>query len=145
MQEFRKIFEGEPKSSTATPAESAAYICRLLTAHLERIETVCPEWMYIDYVQEVRRSGTIKEMTVSITDFRKNLFQLVERALNGEMIEIVHKNRTIRLAPTEPKSKLSRLVQRDTLNCTWQEFDQAVRAQDEEVRSQWEQKWQSRL
>jgi antitoxin (DNA-binding transcriptional repressor) of toxin-antitoxin stability system len=82
-------------------------------------------------------------VTVTATDFRKNLFQLVERALNGELIEIVHKNRTIRLAPTEPKSKLSRLVQRDTLNCTPDEFDQALRLQDEEIRRAWEQKWQN--
>ena len=84
-------------------------------------------------------------MTVTVTDFRKNLFQLVERAMNGELIEIVHKNRTIRLAPTEPNSKLSRLVKRDTLNCTPDEFDQAVRVQDEEIRRAWEQKWQNRL
>lgn len=84
-------------------------------------------------------------MTVTATDFRKHLFQLVERALNGELIEIVHKNRTIRLAPTEPKSKIARLVRRDTLNCTPDEFSQAVRSQDDEMRCEWEQKWQSRL
>jgi len=84
-------------------------------------------------------------MTVTATDFRKNLFQLFERALNGELIEIVHKNRIIRLVPTEPKSKLSRLVQRDTLNCTPDEFDQAVRAQDDGMHREWEQKWRSRL
>jgi antitoxin (DNA-binding transcriptional repressor) of toxin-antitoxin stability system len=84
-------------------------------------------------------------MTVKATDFRKNLFQLVERALNGELIEIVYKNRTIRLAPTEPRSKMGRLVRRDTLNCTPNEFDHAVRAQDDEMRREWEQKWQSRL
>lgn len=82
---------------------------------------------------------------MSATDFRKNLFQLVERALNGELIEIVHKNRTIRLAPTERKSKMSRLVQRDTLNCSPDEFDKALRAQDDEMRDQWEQKWRSRF
>jgi len=84
-------------------------------------------------------------MTVTVTDFRKNLFQLVERALNGELIEIVHKNRTIRLAPTEPKSKMSRLVRRETLNCAPEDFDRATRAQDDEMRREWEQKWQSRL
>lgn len=84
-------------------------------------------------------------VTVTATDFRKNLCQLIERALTGELIEIVHKNRTIRLAPTEPKSKLSRLVQRDTLNCTPQEFNQAVRAQDDEMRREWEQKCERRL
>ena len=38
-------------------------------------------------------------VTVIATDFRKNLFQVVERALNGELIEIVHKNGKIRLTP----------------------------------------------
>ena len=84
-------------------------------------------------------------MTVNATDFRKNLFQLVERALNGELIEIVHKNRTIRLTPTQRKSKLSRLVPRDTLTCTAEEFEEAVRAQDDEMRQESERKWQSRL
>ncbi len=84
-------------------------------------------------------------MTVTVTDFRKNLFQLVERALNGELIEIVHKNRTIRLTPTAPQSKMSRLVERDTLNCSPDEFEKALRAQDDELRQQWEDKWQSRL
>jgi antitoxin (DNA-binding transcriptional repressor) of toxin-antitoxin stability system len=84
-------------------------------------------------------------MTVTATDFRKNLFQLMERALKGELIEIVHKDRTIRLAPIEPSSKISRLVRRDTLTCTADEFDTALRAQDEEMRKDWEQKWQSRL
>ena len=96
--------------------------------------------MYSAYVY-----GVQLRMTVTATDFRKNLFQLVERALNGELIEIVHKNRTIRLAPTELKSKLSHLVQRDTLNCTPDEFDEAVRIQDDEIRREWEQKWDSRL
>ena len=84
-------------------------------------------------------------MTVTATEFRKNLFQLVERALNGELIEIIHKNRAIRLSPNEPTSKLARLVRRDTLNCTADEFDRFLNAQDEEMSRQWEQKWQHRL
>lgn len=84
-------------------------------------------------------------MTVTATEFRKNLFQFVERALNGELIEIVHKNRRIRLSPNERTSKLARLVRRDTLTCTAEEFDQLLRAQDEEMSRQWEQKWQHRL
>ena len=86
-----------------------------------------------------------KAVTVTATDFRKHLFQLVERALNGELIEVVHKNRTIRLTPAERTSKLSRLVRRDTLNCPPDEFEQALRTQDEEVRREWERKWQNRL
>jgi prevent-host-death family protein len=84
-------------------------------------------------------------VTVTPTDFRKNLFQLIERALNGELIEIVHKNRTIRLTPAEPQSRLSRLVPRDTLNCPPDEFERLLRAQDEEMRQQWDEKWRNRL
>lgn len=84
-------------------------------------------------------------MTVTTTEFRKNLFQLVERALNGELIEIVHQKGTIRLAPTERSSKLSRLTRRDTLNCTPDEFDRLLQAQDEEMCRQWEEKWQTRI
>jgi antitoxin (DNA-binding transcriptional repressor) of toxin-antitoxin stability system len=84
-------------------------------------------------------------VTVTATDFRKHLFQLVERALNGELIEVLHKNRTLRLTPTERASKLSRLVQRDTLNCPPEDFDKLLRAQDDEMREQWERKWQSRF
>jgi prevent-host-death family protein len=68
-------------------------------------------------------------MTVTPTDFRKNLFQLLERALNGELIEIVHKNRTIRLVPAERRSKLSRLVRRNTLKGEPEDFDQLLRVQ----------------
>jgi antitoxin (DNA-binding transcriptional repressor) of toxin-antitoxin stability system len=84
-------------------------------------------------------------MTVTTTDFRRNLFQLIERALNGERIEILYKNRRIRLTPTEPTSKLARLVRRDTLNCDPEELDQQLRTQNDELRSEWEQKWQNRL
>lgn len=69
----------------------------------------------------------------------------MERALNGELVEIVHKNRTIRLAPAEPCSKLSRLVQRDTLACAPEELDRLLQTQDDELRQNWEQKWQTRL
>jgi prevent-host-death family protein len=84
-------------------------------------------------------------VTVTTTDFRKNLFHLIERALNGERIEIVYKNRRIRLVPTEPASKLARLVRRDTLNCDPEEFEQLLHSQDDELRRQWEQRWQTRL
>jgi hypothetical protein len=84
-------------------------------------------------------------MRVTPTDFRKNLFHFLERALNGELIEIVHKNRTVRLTAAEPTSKLSRLVRRDTLACDPDKLDEALKAQDDEMSRQWEEKWQSRL
>jgi prevent-host-death family protein len=38
-------------------------------------------------------------MKVTSTEFRKNLFQIVERALRGEFVEVAHKGRVIRLVP----------------------------------------------
>lgn len=84
-------------------------------------------------------------MTTTVTDFRKNLFQIVERALNGELVEITYKNQILRLVPSEPVSKLSRLVRRDTLACTPDEFERLLRVQDEEARDLWEEKWRTRL
>ena len=38
-------------------------------------------------------------MKVTSTEFRKNLFQIVERALQGEFVEVAHKGRLVRLVP----------------------------------------------
>ena len=47
-------------------------------------------------------------MKVTSTEFRKNLFQLFERAVQGELVEVLHKGRLIRLVPEEKATKLSR-------------------------------------
>jgi prevent-host-death family protein len=67
-------------------------------------------------------------VTVNKTEFRKNLFTLVDRALQGEVVEITHKGRTVRLVPTEKPSKMSRLVQRDTIKGS---LDDLAKAQQE--------------
>jgi prevent-host-death family protein len=93
--------------------------------------------MYIAYIKVVH-SG----VKVTATEFRKNLFQLVERALRGELVEVTHKGHLIRLVPgDEPGSKMSRLVRRDTVNGTLEDLDQAQRQLDEEMRASWENKW----
>ena len=84
-------------------------------------------------------------MKVSTTEFRKNLFQLVDRAIQGELIEIACKNRTIRLVVDETPTKLSRLVKRDVLNCTPEELDQALLDMKKETSALWDDKWRNRL
>jgi len=49
-------------------------------------------------------------MPVNITDFRRNLFQLADRALKGEPIEFIHKGVVFKVVPETPSSKLSRLT-----------------------------------
>jgi prevent-host-death family protein len=78
---------------------------------------------------------------VTSTEFRKNLFQIVERALRGEFIEVAHKGRLVRLVPGDKPSKMSRLIQRDTFQGTPEDLDRGQRELDAEMRAAWEEKW----
>ncbi len=80
-------------------------------------------------------------MQVTSTEFRKNLFQLVERALKGEFVEVVHKGRTVRLVPGDKPSKMARLIPRDTICGTLVDLDEAQTQLDAELRNAWEEKW----
>jgi antitoxin (DNA-binding transcriptional repressor) of toxin-antitoxin stability system len=57
-------------------------------------------------------------MRVTITEFRRNLFQLVDRVIAGETVEFVHHGATVRLVVPEGSapSKLDRLTPRQTAN-----------------------------
>jgi antitoxin (DNA-binding transcriptional repressor) of toxin-antitoxin stability system len=73
-----------------------------------------------------RISGTLWSLRVTSTTLRKNLFQIFERALQGELVEVAHKGRLIRLVPENKPGKLSRLIQRDTINGTLEDLDRAL-------------------
>ncbi len=53
-------------------------------------------------------------MAVSATQLRKDLFQTLDRALQGETIDVSYKGETILLKP-KSGARLSKLVRRDTL------------------------------
>ena len=54
---------------------------------------------------------------MTITEFRKELFRLVERAIAGETVEFVHRDHTIRLIIPEGRaSMLDRLTPRQITN-----------------------------
>ncbi len=55
---------------------------------------------------------------MTITEFRRTLFQLVERVIAGETVEFVHQGTTVRLVIPERSapSKLDRLTPRQTAN-----------------------------
>lgn len=77
-------------------------------------------------------------MKVTSTEFRKNLFQIVERAIQGEFVEVVHKGRLVRLVPGDKLSKMARLVARDTIRGTVEDLEKAQDQLDAEMRSGWE-------
>jgi len=80
-------------------------------------------------------------MKVTSTEFRKNLFQIVERAIQGEYIEVLHKGRLVRLVPGDKPSKISHLIQRDTIHGTPEDLDRGQRQLDQEMRTSWDEKW----
>jgi len=63
-------------------------------------------------------------MKVTITEFRNNLFKLVEKVIAGESVEFVHQGTTIRLVVPEGRfSKLDRLTPRQITNPEMSEKD----------------------
>ena len=80
-------------------------------------------------------------MKVTSTEFRKNLFQIVEQALRGEFVEVAHKGRVVRLVPGDKPGKMSRLIERDTIQGTPEDLDRGQRELDAEMRAGWEGKW----
>jgi antitoxin (DNA-binding transcriptional repressor) of toxin-antitoxin stability system len=81
---------------------------------------------------------------VTITEFRQNLFKLVERVIAGESVEFVHQGTTIRLVvPEGPISKLDRLTPRQITNpdMTEDEHRAAERQMRNEILSDLENDW----
>ena len=84
-------------------------------------------------------------MKVTITEFRKNLFKLVERVLAGETVEFVHQGVTIRLVLPENRStKLDRLTPRQITNpeMTDQQHRAAERKLQAEMLAEMEKDWE---
>jgi antitoxin (DNA-binding transcriptional repressor) of toxin-antitoxin stability system len=80
-------------------------------------------------------------MAITPTEFRKNVFQFLQRALDGETIEIEQKGQVVQLVPKIRRSKLDRLVRRDILACAPEELEQVQRELSENLRLEWEHKW----
>jgi antitoxin (DNA-binding transcriptional repressor) of toxin-antitoxin stability system len=82
-------------------------------------------------------------MKVSISNFRKNLFQLVDRALNGEVIEVEYKGNTVRLVRQEKGSKLDKLIPAEISNPQFsaENHENASRELFAEMQREWETDW----
>ena len=83
-------------------------------------------------------------MKVTVTEFRKNLFKLVEKAISGESVEFVHLGTTIRLVvPETSASRLDRLTPRQITNPKMSEkaFRVAERKLRAEMLAEMEKDW----
>jgi antitoxin (DNA-binding transcriptional repressor) of toxin-antitoxin stability system len=83
-------------------------------------------------------------MEVSITQFRLNLFDLVNQAMDGEEVWVLHKGRRFQVVPeTKPGSRLSRITPLAVINpandsASTKASDRSL--QEEMVRA-WERDW----
>jgi hypothetical protein len=77
-------------------------------------------------------------MAVSITEFRRNLFQLADQALEGKPIEFIHKGVVFKVLPETPAPKLSKLA-RETVVAPGANLDTAQLLK--EMEAEWEKDW----
>jgi antitoxin (DNA-binding transcriptional repressor) of toxin-antitoxin stability system len=77
-------------------------------------------------------------MPVTITDFRRRLFQLADQALQGEPVEFTHKGIVFKVIPESPISKLSRLT-RETVVVPGASLDTTELLK--EMEAEWEKDW----
>jgi hypothetical protein len=77
-------------------------------------------------------------MAVPITEFRRNLFQLADKALEGETLSFVHKGVVFRVIPETRISKLSRLTP-ETVVVPGADLDMTDLMK--EIEAEWEKDW----
>ena len=77
-------------------------------------------------------------MRMNATDFRKNLFAVLERALNGENVEVVYKGSSLRVSGAGSTSKLARAKRQDYLLCD----PDSIVSSDKELLAGFEKEWE---
>lgn len=81
-------------------------------------------------------------MELSITEFRRNLFSVVQKAIDGADVWITHKGRRFRIVPESAPSKLSRITPMDIVAPG---VDLADDSWKQKQMGEWEQKWDRRI
>ena len=77
-------------------------------------------------------------MPLNITKFRRDLFQLADRALQGEPIEFIHKGVVFKVVPESRTPKLSRLT-RETVVAPGADLD--TTGPLKEMEAEWRKDW----
>jgi antitoxin (DNA-binding transcriptional repressor) of toxin-antitoxin stability system len=79
-------------------------------------------------------------MEVSITQFRRNIFDLFTQAESGVELWVTHKGNRFKVVPeTKPMSRLSRVTPMEVINPNSSEEDEVK--MKEEMRLAWEKDW----
>ena len=79
-------------------------------------------------------------MEVSITQFRRDIFDLVSQALDGNEVWVSYKGRRFRIAPeNQSASRLDRITPLDVVNPEAQQLNDP--SLQEEMTRAWEKDW----
>lgn len=79
-------------------------------------------------------------MEVSITQFRREIFDLVNQAMSGREVWVRHRGRRFKIAPDDqPGSRLSRITPLELINPESPELND--RSLHEEMVRAWEKDW----
>jgi antitoxin (DNA-binding transcriptional repressor) of toxin-antitoxin stability system len=80
-------------------------------------------------------------MEVPITQFRRDLFELANRALEGETITVAYKGKRLRIVPeVEAATRFDRLTPLQIINPAYPDLDDVdMKA---EMRAEWEKDWE---
>ena len=83
-------------------------------------------------------------MEVTITQFRRNLFELVDSASSGTDVWFIHKGKRFRIVPEEkPPSRFSRITPMEVFNPDFTEEDEL--RMKREMQEAWERNWDKLL
>jgi len=79
-------------------------------------------------------------MAATITQFRKELFQLADQALKGEAVEFVYRGVVFKVTPEKKQSKLDRLIGQPVV-APGADLESAGKQLQEEMQSAWMDDW----
>lgn len=79
-------------------------------------------------------------MEVTISEFRRNIFDLVSRAIEGTELWVIHKGHRLKIAPDQPPvPRLSRITPLEVINA--EPADTSQPTLQEEMTRAWEKDW----
>jgi hypothetical protein len=82
-------------------------------------------------------------MRLNATDFRKNLFAVLEKALAGENVEVVYKGSSLRVSAAGASSKLARAKRQDLFLCDPGSIVSSDKELLAEFEKEWDKEWKS--
>ncbi len=82
-------------------------------------------------------------MNITVTNLRRELFQVLEKARSGEEVIVTHKGTRFRLQPEVPASKLDRVTPLGVAAADLS--DKGWKEDKEQMQTDWEAKWEKRL